>query len=55
MQFWEAMFYGDVQNHIRTLYLERGENGHHGPVRAEGNGGYWNKLGALVCAPSTLK
>uniref|UniRef100_A0A8D3CYY1 Myotubularin-related protein 5 n=1 Tax=Scophthalmus maximus TaxID=52904 RepID=A0A8D3CYY1_SCOMX len=22
MQFWEAMFYGDVQNHIRALYLE---------------------------------
>ncbi|XP_063782725.1 myotubularin-related protein 5 isoform X3 [Pseudophryne corroboree] len=21
MQFWEAMFYGDVQNHIRALYL----------------------------------
>uniref|UniRef100_A0A8C7VRB0 SET binding factor 1 n=1 Tax=Oncorhynchus mykiss TaxID=8022 RepID=A0A8C7VRB0_ONCMY len=22
MQFWEAMFYSDVQNHIRALYLE---------------------------------
>lgn len=21
-QFWEAMFYGDVQTHIRALYLE---------------------------------
>ncbi|XP_029317574.1 myotubularin-related protein 5 isoform X5 [Cottoperca gobio] len=26
MQFWEAMFYSDVQNHIRALYLE-GEEG----------------------------
>ncbi|XP_008288740.1 myotubularin-related protein 5 isoform X6 [Stegastes partitus] len=26
MQFWEAMFYSDVQNHIRALYLET-ENG----------------------------
>ncbi|MEQ2185993.1 ARS-binding factor 1 [Goodea atripinnis] len=22
MQFWEAMFYGDVQNHIKALYME---------------------------------
>lgn len=22
IQFWEAMFYCDVQNHIRALYLE---------------------------------
>lgn len=27
IQFWEAMFYCDVQNHIRALYLEsNGEN-----------------------------
>uniref|UniRef100_A0AAY4EDT3 SET binding factor 1 n=1 Tax=Denticeps clupeoides TaxID=299321 RepID=A0AAY4EDT3_9TELE len=25
MQFWEAMFYSDVQNHIRALYLETEE------------------------------
>uniref|UniRef100_A0A6Q2YPU6 SET binding factor 1 n=1 Tax=Esox lucius TaxID=8010 RepID=A0A6Q2YPU6_ESOLU len=25
MQFWEAMFYSDVQNHIRALYLEADE------------------------------
>ncbi|CAL8242402.1 unnamed protein product [Merluccius merluccius] len=25
MQFWEAMFYTDVQNHIRALYLEAEE------------------------------
>ncbi|KAL0962853.1 hypothetical protein UPYG_G00346360 [Umbra pygmaea] len=27
MQFWEAMFYSDVQNHIRALYLEADEGG----------------------------
>uniref|UniRef100_A0A6I8PGZ1 SET binding factor 1 n=1 Tax=Ornithorhynchus anatinus TaxID=9258 RepID=A0A6I8PGZ1_ORNAN len=25
-QFWEAMFYGDVQTHIRALYLDPGGN-----------------------------
>ncbi|XP_063164800.1 myotubularin-related protein 5 isoform X5 [Candoia aspera] len=25
LQFWEAMFYSDVQNHIRALYVESGE------------------------------
>ncbi|XP_048209552.1 myotubularin-related protein 5 isoform X2 [Perognathus longimembris pacificus] len=25
-QFWEAMFYGDVQTHIRALYLETSED-----------------------------
>uniref|UniRef100_A0A8C4ILU6 SET binding factor 1 n=1 Tax=Dicentrarchus labrax TaxID=13489 RepID=A0A8C4ILU6_DICLA len=29
MQFWEAMFYSDVQSHIRALYLET-EDGEHG-------------------------
>ncbi|KAM9771554.1 myotubularin-related protein 5 isoform 6-T6 [Syngnathus typhle] len=28
MQFWEAMFYSDVQHHIRALYLET-EDGEH--------------------------
>uniref|UniRef100_A0ABM5GLA0 Myotubularin-related protein 5 isoform X2 n=1 Tax=Pogona vitticeps TaxID=103695 RepID=A0ABM5GLA0_9SAUR len=28
LQFWEAMFYSDVQNHIRALYLERSEESH---------------------------
>uniref|UniRef100_A0A3P8PPI4 SET binding factor 1 n=1 Tax=Astatotilapia calliptera TaxID=8154 RepID=A0A3P8PPI4_ASTCA len=27
MQFWEAMFYSDVQNHIRHLYLETEDGG----------------------------
>ncbi|XP_066490713.1 myotubularin-related protein 5 isoform X3 [Tiliqua scincoides] len=29
IQFWEAMFYCDVQNHIRTLYLEGNEEENH--------------------------
>ncbi|KAM8942771.1 myotubularin-related protein 5 isoform 4-T4 [Lycaon pictus] len=28
-QFWEAMFYGDVQTHIRALYLEPAEDQDH--------------------------
>ncbi|XP_045866677.1 myotubularin-related protein 5 isoform X3 [Meles meles] len=31
-QFWEAMFYGDVQTHIRALYLEPAEDRDHGQV-----------------------
>ncbi|XP_057179765.1 myotubularin-related protein 5 isoform X10 [Triplophysa rosa] len=27
MQFWEAMFYSDVQKHIRSLYLENEDDG----------------------------
>uniref|UniRef100_A0A671RRR1 Myotubularin-related protein 5-like n=1 Tax=Sinocyclocheilus anshuiensis TaxID=1608454 RepID=A0A671RRR1_9TELE len=35
MQFWEAMFYSDVQKHIRALYLENGEEGDtSGPLSA---------------------
>ncbi|KFO62246.1 Myotubularin-related protein 5, partial [Corvus brachyrhynchos] len=28
IQFWEAMFYCDVQNHIRALYLDSAEENH---------------------------
>ncbi|XP_069085535.1 myotubularin-related protein 5 isoform X10 [Pleurodeles waltl] len=28
MQFWESMFYSDVQNHIKALYLENSEDNH---------------------------
>uniref|UniRef100_W5KRU7 SET binding factor 1 n=1 Tax=Astyanax mexicanus TaxID=7994 RepID=W5KRU7_ASTMX len=38
MQFWEAMFYSDVQNHIRALYLETEDGGTQSPVR-EGTSG----------------
>uniref|UniRef100_A0A7M4FTI6 SET binding factor 1 n=1 Tax=Crocodylus porosus TaxID=8502 RepID=A0A7M4FTI6_CROPO len=34
IQFWEAMFYCDVQNHIRALYLESTEENHAGEQRA---------------------
>ncbi|XP_056089485.1 myotubularin-related protein 5 isoform X5 [Rhinichthys klamathensis goyatoka] len=39
MQFWEAMFYSDVQKHIRTLYLENGEEGDASTPEVEGMGG----------------
>lgn len=29
MQFWESMFYSDVQSHIRALYLEPEEGEQH--------------------------
>uniref|UniRef100_A0A4W5R120 SET binding factor 1 n=1 Tax=Hucho hucho TaxID=62062 RepID=A0A4W5R120_9TELE len=47
MQFWEAMFYSDVQNHIRALYLEAdgGEQSTSGPVA-----GGQELLGALELA-----
>ncbi|XP_048865077.1 myotubularin-related protein 5-like isoform X6 [Brienomyrus brachyistius] len=47
MQFWEAMFYSDVQNHIRTLYLDFKENELHGP---EPSGDSEEELGALEIA-----
>uniref|UniRef100_A0A8B9Q145 SET binding factor 1 n=1 Tax=Apteryx owenii TaxID=8824 RepID=A0A8B9Q145_APTOW len=33
IQFWEAMFYCDVQNHIRALYLDNNEENHTDEVR----------------------
>ncbi|XP_069048297.1 myotubularin-related protein 5 isoform X7 [Lepisosteus oculatus] len=35
MQFWEAMFYSDVQNHIRALYVEVSEGEHPSPDQEE--------------------
>lgn len=32
-QFWEAMFYGDVQTYIRALYLEPAEDQEPSQVR----------------------
>ncbi|XP_018552570.1 myotubularin-related protein 5 isoform X5 [Lates calcarifer] len=37
MQFWEAMFYSDVQNHIRALYLETEDGG--SSEQQDGSGG----------------
>ncbi|XP_074997190.1 myotubularin-related protein 5 isoform X6 [Calonectris borealis] len=36
IQFWEAMFYCDVQNHIRALYLDNNEENHTDEESAEG-------------------
>uniref|UniRef100_A0A4W5RBF6 SET binding factor 1 n=1 Tax=Hucho hucho TaxID=62062 RepID=A0A4W5RBF6_9TELE len=49
MQFWEAMFYSDVQNHIRALYLEAdgGEQStaqESGPVLASEQSRLWPTL-----------
>ncbi|XP_066524076.1 myotubularin-related protein 5 isoform X2 [Hoplias malabaricus] len=48
MQFWEAMFYSDVQKHIRALYLET-ENGSTSSPDEEGTCGL-EKLSALELA-----
>uniref|UniRef100_A0A8C8LUF3 SET binding factor 1 n=1 Tax=Oncorhynchus tshawytscha TaxID=74940 RepID=A0A8C8LUF3_ONCTS len=45
MQFWEAMFYSDVQNHIRALYLES-----HGQQESGPAAGGQELLGALELA-----
>ncbi|KAJ8006976.1 hypothetical protein DPEC_G00112780 [Dallia pectoralis] len=47
MQFWEAMFYSDVQNHIRALYLEADEVQHNSE---SGPAGGQELLGALELA-----
>ncbi|XP_026723839.1 myotubularin-related protein 5-like [Athene cunicularia] len=36
IQFWEAMFYCDVQNHIRALYLDNSEENHTDEESTEG-------------------
>ncbi|XP_010735224.1 myotubularin-related protein 5 isoform X5 [Larimichthys crocea] len=38
MQFWEAMFYSDVQNHIRALYLETEEGDQQNSEQQDGSG-----------------
>ncbi|XP_051546862.1 myotubularin-related protein 5-like [Myxocyprinus asiaticus] len=49
MQFWEAMFYSDVQKHIRTLYLENDEEGDTSNPEGENVGGQ-KQLSALELA-----
>ncbi|XP_077356787.1 myotubularin-related protein 5 isoform X4 [Festucalex cinctus] len=50
MQFWEAMFYSDVQNHIRALYLETEDGEHQNHTeQQEGSGGRW-EISALDLA-----
>lgn len=38
MQFWEAMFYSDVQSHIRALYLETDEEPQQSSQEHDGSG-----------------
>ncbi|XP_042367468.1 myotubularin-related protein 5 isoform X4 [Plectropomus leopardus] len=38
MQFWESMFYSDVQNHIRALYLETDEGEQNSSEQQDGSG-----------------
>uniref|UniRef100_A0A8C4VEV4 SET binding factor 1 n=1 Tax=Gopherus evgoodei TaxID=1825980 RepID=A0A8C4VEV4_9SAUR len=47
IQFWEAMFYCDVQNHIRALYLESNEENH---LDEEGKEGPQEEKSALEIA-----
>ncbi|XP_010885358.1 myotubularin-related protein 5 isoform X5 [Esox lucius] len=49
MQFWEAMFYSDVQNHIRALYLEADEGAQPSSQESVPAGGQ-ELLGALELA-----
>ncbi|XP_061493895.1 myotubularin-related protein 5 isoform X6 [Rhineura floridana] len=48
IQFWEAMFYCDVQNHIRALYLEGNEEENH--VEKVGEEGPQEEKSALEIA-----
>uniref|UniRef100_UPI003AAAC292 myotubularin-related protein 5 n=1 Tax=Centroberyx gerrardi TaxID=166262 RepID=UPI003AAAC292 len=50
MQFWEAMFYSDVQNHIRALYLETEEAEQQANSQQEGSGGGREEVSALELA-----
>ncbi|XP_071393081.1 myotubularin-related protein 5 [Centroberyx affinis] len=52
MQFWEAMFYSDVQNHIRALYLEteEAEQQANSEQQQEGSGGGREEVSALELA-----
>uniref|UniRef100_A0A3P8WHS9 SET binding factor 1 n=1 Tax=Cynoglossus semilaevis TaxID=244447 RepID=A0A3P8WHS9_CYNSE len=48
MQFWEAMFYSDVQNHIKALYLEADDGG--GAREQQEGAGDTREVGALELA-----
>ncbi|KAM9704743.1 myotubularin-related protein 5 isoform 1-T1 [Menidia menidia] len=48
MQFWEAMFYSDVQNHIKALYLETEDGDQQGNSLDES--GDRKEIGALELA-----
>ncbi|XP_019721582.1 myotubularin-related protein 5 [Hippocampus comes] len=50
MQFWEAMFYSDVQKHIRELYLETEDGEHHNHIEQQEGSGGGREIGALELA-----
>ncbi|XP_074482084.1 myotubularin-related protein 5 isoform X3 [Sebastes fasciatus] len=50
MQFWEAMFYSDVQNHIRALYLETEEGEQHNNYEQHDGAGDGREISALELA-----
>ncbi|XP_063316522.1 myotubularin-related protein 5 isoform X2 [Pelmatolapia mariae] len=50
MQFWEAMFYSDVQNHIRHLYLETEDGGQHNNLEQHVASSNRREIGALELA-----
>uniref|UniRef100_A0A8D0D9G4 SET binding factor 1 n=1 Tax=Sander lucioperca TaxID=283035 RepID=A0A8D0D9G4_SANLU len=50
MQFWEAMFYSDVQSHIRALYLETEEGEQHNNSEQPDGSGSRREISALELA-----
>ncbi|KAG7495741.1 hypothetical protein JOB18_004608 [Solea senegalensis] len=50
MQFWEAMFYSDVQNHIRALYLETDDGDEQKNSEPQDGPGSGRKISALELA-----
>ncbi|XP_028304416.1 myotubularin-related protein 5 isoform X2 [Gouania willdenowi] len=50
MQFWEAMFYSDVQNHIRALYLETEDGEQHNSLDQHDVSVTRREIGALELA-----
>ncbi|XP_069012536.1 myotubularin-related protein 5 isoform X2 [Embiotoca jacksoni] len=50
MQFWEAMFYSDVQNHIRALYLETDDGGQQNNSEQQDGSASGREISALELA-----
>ncbi|KAM3588317.1 uncharacterized protein V6R79_026188 [Siganus canaliculatus] len=50
MQFWESMFYSDVQNHIRALYLETEEGEQQSNSEQQDGSGSGREISALELA-----
>nr|XP_019955395.1 PREDICTED: myotubularin-related protein 5-like [Paralichthys olivaceus] len=50
MQFWEAMFYSDVQNHIRALYLESEDGEQQKNLEQQDGSGEGREISALELA-----